>query len=61
MQKLAAIRIDDTEKGFRVTGLIARQKNRGRVWSIDVDRADKALIRQWVEDREELRKKNEGS
>lgn len=59
MEKVVAVRIDPVGDNLRVSGYVARQKNRGRVWSFEIPRKDKAQATAMVEEEEKKRKEQE--
>lgn len=59
MKKLVAVRIDDGDGIRKVSGYVAREKNRARAWTLEVLDADKSKTPEFVEQAEKTRKGNE--
>lgn len=58
MQKLVAVRVDDTGKLRKVTGFVNRGKNRARVWTIEVPSEDKHMTKEFIRNAERVREEN---
>lgn len=55
MDKIVAVRIDDTPDGPRVSGYVARQKNRRLVWSFYIGDLESQEVKDKVEELETIR------
>ncbi len=55
MDKIVAVRIDDTPDGPRISGYVARQKNRRLVWSFYIEDLASQEVRDKVEELETAR------
>lgn len=58
MQKLVAVRVDDTGELRKVTGFVNRGKNRARVWTLEILRDDKHMTKEFVRNAEKVREEN---
>lgn len=60
MRRIVAIRMDDVPDGLLVTALVARTKNRVKVWAFEHPNHNREEVLARVLEQEEKREKGEG-